>query len=198
MFDFTSPQMIVYGVLTGLVFGFLLQKGGVTRYQVIIGQFLFKDFTVLKVMLTAIVTGAIGIYGMRAMGMDFPLHIKPAAMAPVLVGGLIFGVGMALLGFCPGTGMAALGDGARDAWPGVIGMLVGGGVFAAFYPSIQNGFMKAWTLSAEVAGKTSNKITLAELSHVSTWVYVIGVAVLAIVVFVLIEKFGPKRPARPA
>ena len=68
IFSFDPPMLIVYGLVVGLVFGFLLQKGGVTRYQVIVGQFLLKDFTVLKVMLTAIVTGAVGIYGMRRSG----------------------------------------------------------------------------------------------------------------------------------
>ena len=67
MFD--TPVLVIGGVLTGLFFGFLLQKGHVTRYNVIVGQFLFADFTVLKIMLTAIVTGAIGIYAMYGAGM---------------------------------------------------------------------------------------------------------------------------------
>ena len=119
MFDLASSQMIVYGLLAGFVFGFLLQKGGVTRYRVILGQFLLKDFTVLKVMFTAIVVGAVGIWGMRSAGMDFPMHVKNAAILANIVGGLIFGVGMAVLGYCPGTGIAAIGDGSRHAIPGL-------------------------------------------------------------------------------
>ncbi|MHC5001987.1 MAG: YeeE/YedE thiosulfate transporter family protein, partial [Planctomycetota bacterium] len=108
---FADPTSLALGAATGLVFGFLLQKGGVTRFQVIVGQFLLKDFTVLKVMLTAIVVGAIGIYGMRAAGMDVPLHVKGTALLANVLGGLIFGVGMAILGYCPGTALAAIGDG---------------------------------------------------------------------------------------
>mgnify|MGYP004136876501 CR=1 FL=1 len=62
MWMLDTPFMIVAGLLTGVVFGVLLQKAHVTRYEVIVGQFLFKDFTVLKVMLTAIVVGAVGVF----------------------------------------------------------------------------------------------------------------------------------------
>ena len=82
MLAFDTPFMIVTGLLAGLAFGFLLQRGGVTRYSVILNQFLFRDFTVLKVMLTAIVTGAVGIWGMRAMGMDVAMSVKKAPGTP--------------------------------------------------------------------------------------------------------------------
>ena len=55
---------LFWGFLFGIIFGFLLQKGGVTKYDVIIGQLLLTDFTVLKIMLTAVITGMIGIYFM--------------------------------------------------------------------------------------------------------------------------------------
>ncbi len=193
MYSFDTPFMIFTGILTGLVFGFLLQKAAVTRYQTILGQFLFKDFTVLKVMLTAIVVGSIGIWTMHSFGW-VELHIKPATLVPNIVGGLIFGVGMALLGFCPGTGIAALGDGARHAWPGLLGMLVGGAIYAETYHLLKDGFLKMGTITAEVAGESTNKVTLSDVSHLSPWLYVVGLAVIAIVVFVLIERFGP-RPA---
>ncbi len=194
MYNFDSPVMIVYGILTGLIFGFLLHKAGVTRYQTILGQFLFKDYTVLKVMLTAIVTGAIGIWGMRSMGMDFPMHIKAATLVPNIVGGLIFGVGMALLGFCPGTGVAAIGDGSRHAIAGLLGMFVGGLIYAYVFPSIMNGFLKSGDLSVDVAGKMTDKITFADVSHLSPWWFIAGLVVISAVVFGLIEKLTGKNP----
>ncbi|MBL4702447.1 MAG: YeeE/YedE family protein, partial [Phycisphaeraceae bacterium] len=172
--------------------GFLLHKAGVTRYQTILGQFLFKDFTVLKVMLTAIITGAVGIWGMRAMGMEFPMHIKAATLAPNIVGGLIFGVGMALLGFCPGTGVAAIGDGSRHAIVGLLGMFAGGLIYAYTYPHIMGGFLKSGDLTATVGGKTTDKVTFADVTALSPWWFIVGLIVISLIVFVLIEKHGPK------
>ena len=185
-------KIIAYGVFTGLVFGFLLQRGGVTRYRVIVGQFLFADFTVLKVMLTAIVVGAVGIWGMRSMGLDVPLHIKSAVLVTNILGGLFFGVGMVLLGYCPGTGVAALGDGSRHAWPGLLGMFAGGAAFAFVYPHIKDNLMKAGSLTATVADKTTNKLTLADVSGLSPWWFIAAIAAGALVVFVILEIAGPK------
>lgn len=105
---FANPSTILMGGVTGFLFGFLLQKGGVTRYNVIVGQFLLKDFTVLKIMLTAVIVGSVGIYGMRALGLDVNLHVKTTALLGNALGGLIFGAGMAVLGYCPGTAVAGL------------------------------------------------------------------------------------------
>ena len=85
---FADPKTLLLGAITGLVFGFLLQKGGVTRYNVIVNQFRFKDFTVLKTMLTAIVVGAIGIYAMLQLGMIKGLSVKGAELAMNAGGGL--------------------------------------------------------------------------------------------------------------
>ncbi len=179
-------QMILYGLLTGVVFGFLLQKSGVTRYHVILGQFLFNDFTVLKVMLTAIVVGAVGIYGMKAMGMDIKMHVKEAVLWGNLVGGLIFGVGMAVLGYCPGTGVAAIGDGSRHAIPGVLGMIVGAGLYAQTYPWVQSHLLQlpTWVAARDAKGK----LTLADVTHLSPWWLIMALAIAAVVVFVLIER----------
>ena len=195
MYDLASPLTIVYGLLTGLVFGFLLQRGGVTRYNVIVGQFLLKDFTVLKVMLTAIVVGAIGIWGMRAMGMDVPLHIKGATLAANAVGGLIFGVGMAVLGYCPGTGIAALGDGSRHAWAGVLGMFAGGAGFAYTYPALKDNLLQYADVTVTLAGKSTDKITFADVSGLSPWWFIAGLAVVAVVIFVLLESHHKDGPA---
>ncbi len=157
---FADPLTLAMGAGTGLVLGFLLQKAGVTRYSVILGQFLLRDFTVLKVMLTAIVVGAAGIYGMRAAGMEFPLHIKNATLLGNALGGVIFGVGMAILGYCPGTGVAAVGEGSRHAIPGVLGGVVGAAIYAEAYP-----FVKSQVLGIGDFGK----VTLATMAGVSPW-----------------------------
>jgi uncharacterized protein len=124
-----SPPQLVLGFIFGIVFGFLLQKGGVAKYEVLLGQFLLTDFTVIKVMLTAIVVGMIGIFSMHAMGL-VKLHVKPTHYAANITGGLLFGVGLGLLGYCPGTGAAALGQGNYDAIAGIAGLMVGSYVYA--------------------------------------------------------------------
>ncbi|TXF98911.1 DUF6691 family protein [Massilia arenae] len=124
-----SPRQLVLGLFFGIVFGFLLQKGGVAKYDVLLGALLLTDFTVMKIMLTAILVGMIGIFAMHARGL-VKLHLKPTKYAANVIGGLAFGAGFALIGYCPGTGAAALGQGNLDAIAGIAGLLAGSYLFA--------------------------------------------------------------------
>lgn len=124
-----SARQLMLGFLFGVVFGFLLQKGGVAKYEVLMGQFLLMDFTVAKVMLTAIIVGMLGIFSLRALGL-VELHVKPTRYAANIAGGLLFGVGLGLLGYCPGTGVVALGQGNYDAIAGILGLLAGSYFYA--------------------------------------------------------------------
>jgi len=124
-----TPRQLVLGLVFGVVFGFLLQKGGVAKYEVLLGQFLLTDFTVIKIMLTAVTVGMAGVFAMRALGL-VTLHVKPTRYASNILGGLIFGVGLGLIGYCPGTGAAALGQGNYDAIAGVLGLAAGSYLFA--------------------------------------------------------------------
>lgn len=124
-----SARQLVLGLLFGVVFGFLLQKGGVGSYDVLMGQLLLTDFTVIKVMLTAVIVGMVGIFALRALGL-VKLHLKPTRYAANIAGGLLFGVGLGLLGYCPGTGVVALGEGSFDAIAGILGLLAGSYVYA--------------------------------------------------------------------
>ncbi|MCF8037997.1 MAG: YeeE/YedE family protein, partial [Desulfohalobiaceae bacterium] len=108
------PFQLFIGFVIGICFGFFLQKGQVTKYDAIVGQLLLLDFTVLKVMLTAILTGMIGFYVMRAKGL-VSFEIKSGSWGSSGIGGLIFGAGMAILGYCPGTTTGATGQGSLDA-----------------------------------------------------------------------------------
>ncbi len=181
---FADPRTLLLGGLTGFLFGFLLQKGGVTRFNVILGQFLLKDFTVLKVMLTAMVVGGGGIFGMRALGMDVPLHIKNATLLGNALGGIVFGVGMAILGYCPGTGVAALGDGSRHALPGVLGMVAGAAVYAEAYP---------WMHSHVLGVGDLGKATMDSVTGLSPWWFILALAALATVGFFALERWEHRR-----
>ena len=169
------------GWVVGLLFGFLLQKGGVTRYDVIVDQLLLKDFTVVKIMLSAMVTGMIGVYGLRSLGWA-SLHPKPGSFGSVVIGGLLFGVGFGLLGYCPGTLAGAIGQGALDALLGGLpGILIGAGVFAALFPSIEKGVLKKGYFG---------EITWPEVFKVNPWVVVVPVAVGVILLLFWMESVG--------
>jgi uncharacterized membrane protein YedE/YeeE len=91
-------------------------------------------------MLTAIAVGMVGIFGMHALGL-VKLHVKQTQYVANIVGGLLFGAGFGLLGYCPGTGAAALGQGNFDAVAGLLGMMAGSHLFAELsHPlaSVQN------------------------------------------------------------
>ena len=124
---------LLYGLITGIIFGFLLQKGRVIRYDKQIGALLLKDMTIVKFMLTTILVAMVGVYLLVDLGLA-KLSLKATILGGNIIGGLIFGVGWGLLGYCPGTQMGALGEGRWDAVWGLMGMLVGAALFAEAYP----------------------------------------------------------------
>ena len=137
-----SPALsLVQGLAFGLIFGFLLQKGGVAKYDILLGALLLTDATVVKVMLSAIIVGMVGIFSMYALGV-VKLHVKPTRYAANIIGGLLFGVGFALFGYCPGTGGAALGQGNYDVIAGIVGLMAGSLLFAEVSHSLEKQFMK--------------------------------------------------------
>lgn len=128
---------ILQATLFGVIFGFLLQKGGVSKYHVLEGQLLLQDFTVAKVMLSAIVVGMVGIYVLHTFA-HIKMHIKPTKIGANILGGLIFGAGFALAGYCPGTGAAAMGQGDLPAVIFMVGLVLGSYVYAELSQFLKN------------------------------------------------------------
>ena len=89
----------IIALLLGTFFGFALNKAGLTKYTKIVNQFRFTDMTVLKFMMTALVVAMIGLYGLRGLGLIVFPAVPATYIVGNLVGGLIFGVGMALTGY---------------------------------------------------------------------------------------------------
>lgn len=171
---------LIIGLLIGVCFGFLLQKGGITRYHIIIGQLLLKDFTVVKVMLTAIIVGMAGIHLMQSYNL-VKLHAKPGSIGQTVIGGLIFGVGFGILGYCPGTVTGAAAQGSLDALlGGIIGLLLGAGAFAIIYDKLQP------TLKIGYFGE----ITLFQIIKVNKWLIIIVTIAILLAVLLIIEKTG--------
>jgi hypothetical protein len=145
-----------------------LQKGRVAKYRVIVGQFLFRDWTVVKVMGTAVIVGTIGVVALRQLDV-VSLHIKPTLLGGVLAGGALFGIGMGLLGYCPGTSVAACGEGRRDAIAGVVGELVGAVLFVSAYNS----------LDPLIRSGDFGKITLPGVTQTSPWLWITALVLIA-------------------
>ena len=176
-----APELIA-GAMFGLAFGFLLQKGGVGKFHVLIGQLLLQDFTVAKVMLTAIVVGMIGVFTLHHFA-KVNLHIKPTRIGSNIIGGLLFGAGFALMGYCPGTAAVALGQGSWDALFGMAGLIAGSWIFAE---------LSGWTKRTIENWGDLGKVLLPDLLHVPRGVFVVGFATALTALLVLLERFTPR------
>jgi hypothetical protein len=179
-----TKLQLVLGLLMGIAFGFLLHKGGVTKYEVLIGQLLLKDFTVVKVMLSAVVVGMIGVHLLVNLKLA-RLQPKWGSFGSSVIGGLIFGVGFGLLGYCPGTAAGAVGNGCVDALVGGFGILLGAGLFAAVFAKIKDPVLKIGVFG---------NITLPELFKVNAWVVIAPVAVGIVALLWWVERAFPWRP----
>ena len=177
----TAPKLIA-GAVFGLAFGFLLQKGGVGKFNVLIGQLLLQDWTVAKIMLTAIVVGMVGVFALHHFA-KVNLHIKPTRVGSNIIGGLLFGAGFALMGYCPGTAAAALGQGSWDALFGMAGLVAGSWIFAEFSASLKKTVEKWGDLG---------KVLLPDLLHVPRGVFVVIFAVLLTVGLFALERVFPR------
>ena len=156
---------ILLGLGTGMVFGFLLHKGRVAEHEAISGQLAAEDVTVVKVMATASAVGAIGAQVLSKYGLA-GITVKPLQLGGIIIGGTLFGAGMAILGFCPGTSVAAMGAGHRDAAAGVLGMLIGAAAFVRLSPRIKP-LMEMGSYG---------KRTLPEVTGTSPWFWIAGIA----------------------
>lgn len=177
MFPVTGTSALVLAVVFGFAFGWLLHRGRVTNYNTIINQFRLRDFTVLKVMLTAIVVGGIGVLALTQTGYA-KFHVRDANMLATIVGAAIFGVGMVLYGYCPGTGLAAIATGSVHALVGAFGMLAGAILYAFSFDWVRANILSVWKLG---------KVTLPEMIGVSPLAIYIGLAVFAVAFFWAIE-----------
>ena len=173
-------KMLAYGLVTGLLFGFFLQKGRVLRYDKQLGALRLRDMTIVKFMLSSVIVGMVGIYVLKDLGLA-KLSVKAAILGPVIIGALIFGFGWGLLGYCPGTSMGALGEGRWDALWGILGMIVGAGLFAEAYPVL---------VKTVYTWGNLGRITLPQVLGVNHWVIIPLFILGALWLFRWLEKKG--------
>ncbi|MDX2201957.1 MAG: YeeE/YedE thiosulfate transporter family protein [Hyphomicrobiaceae bacterium] len=166
-----SVMAILGPVLMGAAFGFLLHKGRVTSCNVIENQFRLRDWTVLKVMGTAIVVGGVGVLALADAGAA-KYAVKDANLLGVTLGAALFGLGMVVYGYCPGTGLAAIATGSVHALVGGLGMIVGAILYALSFD-----WVKAHVLSVGKLGK----VRLPDVTGIPdvAWFAVLAIGALA-------------------
>ncbi len=171
---------LIEGLIIGIIFGFFLQRARVDKYNVQVGAMLLEDMTIFKFMLPAIMVASVGIYMMLDFGL-VDLNVKPTILSVNIIGGLLFGIGWAIFGLCPGTAGGALGEGSIDAIYGIIGMFIGAALFAYLYPYINIYLMDVGDYG---------RITVPEILDINHW-YVVGVfIVVSVLMLRLFEKRG--------
>lgn len=171
-------KLQIYGLVTGILFGVLLQRARVLRFEKQIGALLLRDMTIVKFMFSAILVGMVGIYALHDLGV-VKLSLKPLILGGNIGGGLLFGFGWALLGFCPGTAGGAIGEGRWHALWGLAGMVAGAALYAELYP-----FMKKTVLTWGDYGK----ITIPQALGVSHWLVIPAFIIAGLGLFWFLEK----------
>jgi len=172
---------ILIGLATGVVFGFVLEKARVFEPGVIVGQMQLRSFIMLKMFLTAVITGLVVLAVLNG-AFGVPLHLKPLVWQADIIGGLILGAGIALAGACPGTALAQLGAGYRDA----IFIVLGGIAGAVFYGYFDE------RITAFFAEKGA-RLSFDQLAGLPFWMVALGTAVVLALFLVVLERMTPWR-----
>jgi len=165
---------LILGLLIGMGIGAVMQLGGASSYRKILGSLLLKDLHVIKLILTTIAVATVGIYALDLVDMA-NMSIKPTYVAGIAIAGLIFGVGFAISGYCPGTCVVASAEGKTDAVFTLLGGLTGAALYALVYP-----------LVAPLIGVANyGEITLPSVFNVSNglWIAIPFSAILLLLAF---------------
>lgn len=173
---------LTIGFLIGCAFGSILFLGGATSYRKILGTLLLRDMTIIKLMMTAIGIGTLGVYLLDAGGLA-NMSIKPAYVWGIVAGGAIFGVGWAVSGYCPGTCVVGTSEGKLDALFTLIGALFGAFVFSLVFPLLDGLLLQQANFG---------KITIEDLTGISGIYFAIPMscALLFLAFFVLKDRYG--------
>jgi hypothetical protein len=170
--EFSPAAELGIALLLGLGFGFCLERAGFGSARKLSAVFYLYDMAVVKVMLTAIVTTMAGLFLLAAGGwMDLSeLYLEPTSYAAQALGGLVFGAGFIVGGYCPGTSLSAAATGRKDAWVFMLGMLAGVMAYAEFTPGIE-----AW-----IQAGSRGEVTLPSLTGITMgWWVLLFIALLA-------------------
>ena len=185
---FGERGALLAALVIGIAFGWCLESAGMGSARKLVGQFYFTDLTVFKVMFSAIVTAMLGLFWLGRFGvLDLSrVYVPETYLLPQLVGGLVFGIGFALGGLCPGTSCVAAVTGRLDGVALVLGMWSGVLATGLFFPSLQAFYEKT----------PRGSLTLPDVSHLSHGVVVLIVVLIAIGGF-RVAEWIERRQASP-
>lgn len=181
---FFMPGNLWAGFFLGILWGFVLQKAAVCKYDVVVRFFMLRDFTVHKVGITLLITIMVLLHLLHDMGVVKQLVIPETAILAQIIGGLIMGSGIAISGYCPGTSAAALGEGSVDAVVFMLGMVAGSAFFAEYYPFFDETIISVWNL-----GNT----TISEVLGINYWYIIALILLLAFLFETTIMSYLEKR-----
>jgi uncharacterized membrane protein YedE/YeeE len=184
-------MMLIYAVILGTLFGFVLYKIGAAEPKKIIGMLRFDNLHLTKTLLLGIGIATIGIFVGLSLSLLDPSHLSvKSAYVGVLVGGAIFGIGWALSGFCPGTGVVGAAAGRKDAWVFLIGGLIGSFIYMLLYGSLKDGI-----LFESLGGKKTLLVTGNEkFSALFTEASPLVVALILGLAYIVIAWLLPLKP----
>lgn len=173
---------IVLAIILGLLFGFVLQKVGAANPQKIINMLRLRDFHLMKVILLGIGASSLMLFVLLAAGIIDASHIDvKSSYVGVIIGGAILGLGWAMSGFCPGTGIVGAGAGRKDAVSFIIGGLLGAFIFMLIYEPLEGSF-----LFGDLGGKATLAVTgNAEFSALLPGLPGVVVAGIIAVIFII-------------
>ncbi len=177
--SFTSSLPLA--LVIGAAFGWSLERAGLGNARKLAGQFYLRDFTVVKVMFSAILTAMLGAFWLGRLGViDLGgLYVPETFMAPQIIGGVIFGIGFAVSGLCPGTSCVAAASGRGDGLATILGFFAGVLVSGLLFP-----------LFADFYASTSfGVLTLPQVFHLPYGVMVAIIVAVGLGAFVLIDRF---------
>ncbi|MEP7181298.1 MAG: DUF6691 family protein [Betaproteobacteria bacterium] len=188
--EFTVAVDLGLALVLGIGFGFSLERAGFGSARKLTSVFYLYDMAVVKVMFTAIVTAMTGLAALSAIGMlDLgELYVEPTSLVAQTLGGLVFGAGFIVGGYCPGTSIAAVATGRKDGIAFALGMLAGVLAYVELTPGI-DGWIKA---------NAQGEMTLPSVTGVGMGWY--ALAFIAFLVFAgwgmakLEGRFGHLRP----
>jgi hypothetical protein len=136
--EFSTAEDLAIALALGAGFGYCLERAGFGSARKLTAVFYFRDMAVVKVMFTAIVTAMAGLFALSALGvLDLAeLYVEPTTIAAQALGGVLFGAGFIVGGYCPGTSVAAMATGRKDGFAFALGMLAGVYGYAEWTPGI--------------------------------------------------------------
>jgi hypothetical protein len=175
--EFTLAADLALAFVLGTGFGFALERAGFGSARKLTAVFYLYDMAVVKVMFTAIVTAMAGLFLLSAVGvLDMAeLYVEPTSLVAQGVGGLVFGAGFIIGGYCPGTSIAAVATGRKDGVAFALGMLAGVLAYVELTPGID-----AW-----IKANAQGEMTLPSVTGLS-----MGWFVLAFLAFLLFAAWG--------